>query len=129
MKVRFARVFGLLVGVGLLAQSAGLHSQPAAPAATYPVLALDGKGSYVRLTDNIAHELTEGTVEAWVNWESLGDVAGQRWFGFGAFQDDMGMAGSQFFVNPKGDVHRLSFPGAVEAQTWQHMAAVTGPAA
>jgi len=33
------------------------------------VLELDVKNSYVRLPDNIFHEFTEGTVEAWVNWD------------------------------------------------------------
>jgi hypothetical protein len=45
---------------------------PAQPASTNRVLELDGNGSYVQLPDNIFHDFTEGTVEAWVNWRGPG---------------------------------------------------------
>ena len=95
-----------------------------APTRVSKVLKLDGKDSYVRLPDNIFHELTEGTVEAWVNWDKLGFAA--RWFNFGEYSDDLGMDSTQFYVSPKGISHHIDTPDAFRTETWYHIAAVTG---
>jgi signal transduction histidine kinase/ligand-binding sensor domain-containing protein/ActR/RegA family two-component response regulator len=124
MKLRFASFLGLFAGVVQFAHATA-HAQPISD--TNRVLVLDGKNSYVQLPDNIFHDFTEGTVEAWVNSDFLGDGEDQRWVGFGEFTDDMGVGTFQFFVSPKKKVRRLYFQGAVRAQAWYHMAAVTGP--
>ena len=66
MKLPFASLLGLLAGVGLFAQLALIHAQPAIPAATNHILELDGRGGYVELPPNIFNDLDEATVEAWV---------------------------------------------------------------
>src|SRR5262249_52792720 len=89
------------------------------------VLELDGNGSYVQLPDNIFHDFTEGTVEAWVNWKQLG---GQRWFGFGEPYDDMGSGDEYFFISPKGnDAYRIMMSGLLAPNVWYQIAGVTGP--
>src|SRR5438128_1394182 len=69
MKPRFALVFGLVAGFGLLAQFGNLHAQPAA---LNRVLELDGNGSYVQLPSNIFDDLSEATIELWVKWDRFG---------------------------------------------------------
>src|ERR1051326_9212501 len=135
VKVRVASIWGRFGEAGLFAQVSTLHSQPTTTAPTNHVLELDGTNSYVQLPDDIFHEFTEGTVEAWVypnHWDDL-----QRFFNFGGYDHDMGVgrpadgnSGLKFFISAiqaggfKSDV-RASMP--VPARKWLHLAAVSGP--
>ena len=74
MKLRFASFVGLLTGVGLLAQLATLHAQPATP---NRVLELVGNVSYVHSPPNIFSDLAGAMVEAWAKEESHGPCATQ----------------------------------------------------
>jgi hypothetical protein len=108
---------------------------PAQPAvATQRVLELDGNNSYVQLPDDIFHEFTEGTVEAWIypnHWDSY-----QRFFNFGGYQYDMGMGrlysgqALQFFVSDisaGGEETNLRAEAQLPAREWLHLTAVSGP--
>ena len=96
----------LLLSVVLVCLSPSLTAQVPPPSFTNQVLELDGNGTYVQLPDDIFKGLTEGTVEAWLNpshWDGI-----QRFFNFGAYQDDMGVgrpwntqSGLEFF----SDIH------------------------
>src|SRR5262245_65089753 len=69
----------------LSAQLSTLHAQPAA---TSPVLDLDGKTGYVELPPNSLNDLTEATVEAWVKWRSFPTNEWARFISYeGQFQD------------------------------------------
>jgi hypothetical protein len=60
VKLSFASAWGLLAGVGLLANLATLHAQSATPAFSNHVLGLDGKFGYVELPPNIFSDFDSG---------------------------------------------------------------------
>ena len=86
MNLRLASWFGLLLGIGLLAQPAPLPAQPAGQLrtlnpqpSTAKVLDLDGKDAYVELPPNLfTNDVV--TVEGWVKWRTFGDYS--RFFEF-----------------------------------------------
>src|SRR5215471_16208239 len=118
-----------------VAGGAPLQAQPLSSVATSHVLELDGTNSYVQLPDDIFHEFTEGTVEAWIypnHWDDL-----QRFFSFGGYEHDMGAgrlgnvnSGLNFFISaiqiglPRSQV-RAEMP--LLARDWLHVAVVSGP--
>src|SRR3974390_2094875 len=117
-----------LFGILLLLPLGPPHAQPASP--TNHVLDLDGKGSYVRLPDDIFHNLTEGTVEAWVNWDNITPI--QRFFNVGDLGNDIGAGidsgGLTCFVNVPGKQFRaLELSVNLQARQWYHVAVSTGP--
>src|SRR5262245_22435760 len=134
MQLRFGKLAGLLVAVGLLLQLATLHAQPAA---TSRVLDLDGKTGYVELPPNILNNLDEATVEAWVKWRSFPGNPGSRFFSSGEEFHDTGIQvnvdGSLYFFISEGrdQVRNPGQPergvlGAVRTNEWYHVAAVAG---
>ena len=106
-------------------------------ATTNRVLDLDGKGSYVELPPNILNDLDEATVEGWVKWRSFpaGNLNWSRFFNYGERDKDTGVQaetdGALFFfiADPElrvGPRTSLRVPGAVRANEWHHIAAVSG---
>src|SRR5215470_8273210 len=118
-----------------LAGAAPLQAQPRSSVATNHVLELDGTNSYVQLPDNVFHEFTEGTVEAWIypnHWDDL-----QRFFSFGEYEHDMGVgrpgnanSALLFFISAiqvGGSKSQLRAEKPLPARKWLHLAAVSGP--
>lgn len=119
----------------------------AQPPSTNHVLDLDGTGAFVQLPPNIFTNLTEGTVEVWVNWRS-GRGAG-RFFSSGEYFNDLGIGlrnpqgqpGLMYFISdipsevieitPAPElmkrINRSTVDGLIEWQKWYHIAAVSGP--
>ena len=134
--------FGLFsfapVGVAQTASpSSPLNSQTAGR--TSHVLDLDGSGSYVELPTHIFDNLSNATVEAWVNWDlpAKGDDRDRMFFCVGAEKFSM-------FVGSHGGTSHLKFiiydarqrrhgawgdrdaPNMIERGRWYHVAAVSG---
>jgi signal transduction histidine kinase/CheY-like chemotaxis protein/ligand-binding sensor domain-containing protein len=96
------------------------------------VLELDGTNSFVELPPNIFDNLSEATVEGWVNWDGTPGHA-PRFFDFGTNQHEMYVAGSNgvlklLITGANGERYRLtSGPDLIQPMKWSHVAAVTGP--
>ena len=117
-----------LLALALLSQLSTLNSQPSAP---NRVLELDGTNSWVELPRNIFNDLTEATVEAWVNWESYRHMS--RVFDF-AFRDKLASlqnrgTNADLWVETFTSGKRLSLqiPGILRLNEWLHLAVVVRP--
>ncbi len=131
MKSWFACFFGLLAGVGFLAQPPNLHAQTAPLASR--ILDLDGKDSFVELPANLFTNETV-TVEGWVKWRAFGDYS--RFF---EFSDAALMVGVLNFGTASEisvqRVHNRMYEGQtmekapadyLSADQWRHVAMVAG---
>jgi len=131
MKLAFAS-FGLLAGVGLLAQLTAVQAQPT-PAATSRVLDLDGKDACVELPAKLfTNQLV--TVEGWVKWRKFGDYS--RFFEFGDAELMVGVInfGSVSELSIQR-VHNRAYEGQtmekapadyLSTDQWRHVAMVAG---
>jgi signal transduction histidine kinase/CheY-like chemotaxis protein/ligand-binding sensor domain-containing protein/protocatechuate 3,4-dioxygenase beta subunit len=95
------------------------------------VLYLTGTNSYVDLPPNLLTNVQEGTIEAWVKWETL-EGAPHVW--------DFGGPGQHTYFRPsnsKGDLlfriddargskYRIEVSGIARPNEWSHVAAVAG---
>ncbi|MCL4788375.1 MAG: hypothetical protein KJ070_16525, partial [Verrucomicrobia bacterium] len=104
------------------------------PAPMESVLSLDGNNSYVELPEGIFADLTEATVEGWVQWSSFGSYS--RFFDFGKCGQLLGVYN---FETSRALAFELSFSNyttldqartaeILRANEWVHVAAVSGPA-
>jgi hypothetical protein len=103
--------------------------------ATNRVLKLDDGVSSVELPANALKDFHQATVEAWVKWDRL-DV-GSRFFVYGmngkgagiGYNDWGGLTseGLTFWMWEPGRKHDLTVPIVLKAETWHHVAAVSGP--
>ncbi len=113
----------------LLLAVAPLHAQSAA---SNRVLELDGKGSYVELPVNIFNNLTNATVEAWVNFRRLD--TDQRFFSYGNEMRDFSIGHPDFLelrnltfgVCKEGRWFPLTVGNVIEANKWCHVAVSSG---
>ncbi len=105
-----------------------------APARMESVLSLDGNHSYVELPEGIFADLTEATVEGWVQWSRFGSYS--RFFDFGKCGQLLGVYN---FETSRALAFELSFSNyttldqartaeILRANEWVHVAAVSGPA-
>jgi signal transduction histidine kinase len=124
-----ARLSSLVIFTLLLSQISTLHAQPAS---TNRVLELDGSDSHVELPPNLFANLTQATVEAWVNIGRPKENA--RYLDFGGFQREMylGNEGAdpalKFLITDAGrNRHRILVPGLLGTDQWFHLAMVIGP--
>jgi signal transduction histidine kinase/ligand-binding sensor domain-containing protein/DNA-binding response OmpR family regulator len=136
VKLLFSLSLGLLAAVGLLAQLATLHAQPAAPTPTNRVLELDGSSAWLELPPHILDDLNSATVEAWVRLMNPPSRSWARFFAYGAFQHDAGVQVfrdgriDMFLVNPSQGSTPHQFGSdrpLVEWGAWFHVAFVSGP--
>ena len=114
------------VGEGADRSGRGARAPQLPAATTNRVLELDGKGSYVELPSGCFSNLTEITVEGWVNWASFGN--GSHFFEFGvtnaiyvvneANRPDLGLATRRNNVTKHSPV-----PGVLVPNQWRHVAA------
>jgi len=122
---------GLLAGVGLLAQPARVHAQPASPATTNHVLELDGRNSFVELPPNILNNLTQATVEAWVKRSP--SSPGVRFVSYGEYLHDVGIEAEangtlRFFLqDATTGLQEVRAAVGLPPDEWFHVALVSGP--
>ncbi len=107
--------------------SAQLPAPSSAPQST-PALELDGNGSYVELPATLLTNLTEATVEGWVNWSSFRSNSRFFDFGSGSFQinvQNRGTSNTLWFETPESKAYRsVSVAGLLSTNDWIHIAAV-----
>ena len=97
-------------------------------------LALDGRGDYVHLPDDLFAGLDEMTVAFWTRWDEtayfsqpFASGSGDRWqaWGINNFERD---ATLQFFAyHGQPDLALISAPHYIHTGTWHHVAVVSGP--
>jgi signal transduction histidine kinase/DNA-binding response OmpR family regulator/ligand-binding sensor domain-containing protein len=103
------------------------------PAGANRVLDLDGTNSYVELPPDIFTNLTDATVEGWVNWRAF--RWSSRFFDFGEPGHSVNVQNRDrertlaFRVYPsREESHELDVPGILGSNEWVHLAAVSGKA-
>ncbi len=128
------------VDVAMGAPVTGMNFEVAArkPTATAPapgpnrVLKLDGGTAYARLPANVFGSLEEATIEGWIKWEQFTRRA--RFFEFGKSGQamwvetgDTNNPGLLFRIqNGQNSYEDVLASGALRAQKWTHVAAVSG---
>ena len=115
------------VGEGADRSGRGARAPQLPAAGTNRVLQLDGKGSYVELPSGSFSNLTEITVEGWVNWASF--QPNSHFFEFGGTdaiyvlsednRPDLDLATRRNNVMVHSQV-----PGVLATNQWRHVAAV-----
>ncbi|HAV64783.1 MAG TPA: hypothetical protein DCY13_20745, partial [Verrucomicrobiales bacterium] len=122
-----------LILLWILAGGLANRMNAQAPAAPNLVLDLDGNDSYVELPSNIFNNLTNATVEGWVNWRSF--RAHSRFFDFGERWQSINVKnmartnGLHFDIIPSqevGEVNSVHIQGILQPDQWIHIAAVSG---
>ena len=97
------------------------------PAATNRVLQLDGNGSFVELPAGCFSNLTEITVEGWVNWSTFEPRS--HFFEFGGtntirVQNNGTLPDLGFITRKEGQNTGRVVQGVLATNRWQHVAAV-----
>jgi signal transduction histidine kinase/DNA-binding response OmpR family regulator/ligand-binding sensor domain-containing protein len=104
---------------------------PKPPAAENRVLALDGRGQYVKLPVGMFGNLGEATIEVWVRFDTLNGL--QRFFNYGSMGSDLFLGVEKgasdlhfgiFYRHEPGRGFRFQAGGVVEEGRWCHVAAV-----
>jgi len=127
-------VLAIVLVFWVCAEPAVAQPVPTVPAPNH-VLELDGTNSFVELPPNIFNDLTEATVEGWVQWRQL--RAWSRFFDFGNVWRAMNLHnfnrsdtlrfGLSLPPFTKDSELLLTVSGLIRTNHWCHLAAVTGP--